>query len=167
MEAGIDLLVQVKLHIASNRLKAKQFRVLCFCQGQRLYHHRSKRSPQPFVRRDIEADLLAAHDRRGQLEIHQFLEQILLACPTNLEIGGEGRGKFHDAMVQEGRTDFDRVRHAHAVGFHQDVIGKIVFLVKLKKRCNPIPRESFSKASKNARQACRQRGADNRPFLGL
>jgi hypothetical protein len=38
--------------------------------------------------------------------------------------------------------------HAHAIGFHQNVIGKIVFLVELEKRGNSVSRKFFTEAGK-------------------
>ena len=148
MVTDVDTFVQMELHVVSNYLEAKQFRMLRFRRRQRFHHHRSKRAAQPFMRGYIKADLLPPHDCTGELGIHQLVEQVLLAFPANFEIGGEGRGKFHDAVVEKGRTDFNGMGHAHAIGFHQNVIGKVVFLVELEIRGNAVSRKFFTEAGK-------------------
>lgn len=68
--------------------------------------------------RDIETNLLTLHNGGRQSRLHQLLEQVFLARTANLEISRQSRGKFHDTVIQEGRANFDSMRHAHAIGLH-------------------------------------------------
>ena len=86
MIADVYTLVQMQLGESTDRFEVKQLRVFCFRRCQRLHQHRSKRSPEPIVRRNIEAYLLALNYSGGQLRSHHFLEEILLARTADFEI---------------------------------------------------------------------------------
>src|SRR5271170_7507236 len=112
--------VQVLLHVRSDRFKAKQFRVFFFRRSQRFHQQRSKRSSQPFVCWNVEADLLPLHDGRRQLGLHQLLEKVLLACPRILKSTGRVElnstmrwsrkgGRTSTACAMLIRSDFTRM----------------------------------------------------------
>src|SRR5271170_4088092 len=52
-------------------------------------------------------------------------------------------------MVKERRPDLDGVGHAHAVRFHQDVVRKVVLLIELKERPDPVSWKACSQPSEN------------------
>ena len=52
-------------------------------------------------------------------------------------------------MVEEGRPDLNGVGHAHAVRFHQDVVRKVVLLIELKERRDPVSGKAYSKTSEH------------------
>src|SRR5271168_1673739 len=55
-------------------------------------------------------------------------------------------------MVKERRPDLDGVGHAHAVRFHQDVVRKIVLLIELKERRDPVSWKACSQTSEDIRK---------------
>src|ERR1700746_4131056 len=59
-------------------------------------------------------------------------------------------------MVKEGRSDLDGVGHAHSVRFHQDVVRKVVLLIELQERCDPVSRKRCSQASEDVGKSSRK-----------
>ena len=53
--------------------------------------------------------------------------------PANFESGRQRCGKFHDAVIEKRRADLQRMSHAHAVAFGEDIVGQVVFLIEPKK----------------------------------
>ena len=75
------------------------------------------------MRRDVESHLLATQNRRGQGAAHQALEQNFLTAAADLEPRGQCGGELDDAVIEEGRTNLDGVRHAHSVDLRENVVG--------------------------------------------
>lgn len=86
---------------------------------------------QPGVRRNIESGLWSCEHAFGQSFSHQIFEEKFLGSSSNLEIFRESRGKLQNPMVQEGRTHFNGMRHAHTIDFGKEIVGQIVVLIEL------------------------------------
>ena len=85
--------------------------------------------PKPVVRRDVETLLRSGQHRLWELVTHQLAKDVLEGRSANLQIVREAGGEFHDAMIEERRADFERMRHAHAIRLVEDVVGKVILLV--------------------------------------
>ena len=48
-----------------------------------------------------------------------------------LEVVGQAGGKIDDAIIEKWRPHFQRMRHADAVDFVENVVGQVVALVEL------------------------------------
>jgi len=77
--------------------------------------------------------LLAGLNGGWELVFAQFTQDEFLLRATNLQMRGQLCREFHDAMIEERRAHFDGMSHAHAVAFHQDVVGQIIFLIEPQK----------------------------------
>ena len=77
---------------------------------------------QPFVGRKIEPHFLAAQGGIGQFSPHEFPQHDLLRLAADFQLIRQRSREFHNPMVEERRPDLDRVRHAHAVHFGQDIV---------------------------------------------
>ncbi len=82
------------------------------------------------MRRDVKPCLLASQDRSWEFVFAQFTQDEFLLRSTNLQVRGQLCGELHDAMIEERRAHFDGMSHAHAVAFHQNVVGQIIFLIE-------------------------------------
>ncbi len=100
----------------------------------------AQRTAQPFMRRKIEAHLFAPQCGGGQAVPHQFAQHDFLGPPADLQVVRQRRREFHDAVIQEGRPDFNGVRHAHAVYLRQDVVGQIPLLIEPQVRVQAVAR---------------------------
>ena len=97
---------------------------------QGIHYEGPKRTTNPFVRWNVEANFFPLQDRLRQLVPHEFLQQDLLLRAPNLERRRQGGGKFDDTVVQERWAQLDGMGHAHAVRFDQDVVRQIILLVE-------------------------------------
>jgi hypothetical protein len=79
---------------------------------------------------NIESHLLAVQHRLRQLVVHQGFQQEFLARSPDLEPCRQGRGKLHDAMIQERRAHLNGVSHADTIDFGQNVIWQKVLLIE-------------------------------------
>jgi hypothetical protein len=101
------------------------------------------------VARDERGFILSGLDAAGAgwpLKREPYLLETSVPSPHH-PIGAKGVGEsatvgspaaFDNAVIEKCGADFDRVRHAHAIAFHQDVVGKIIFLVEPKVRCQIV-----------------------------
>ena len=117
------------------------------------------------MRRNIEAYLLALHDSGGQLGSHHFLEEIFLARTADFKVYRQLGCKLHDAVIDERRPDLDGMGHAYAVRFHQDVVRKVVLLVELKERRDPVSRKPCSQTSEDIGKSPGQRNPQQSGFF--
>ena len=85
------------------------------------------------MRRNVKPRLLAGLNGGWELVFAQFTQDEFLLRATNLQMRGQLCREFHDAMIEERRTHFDGMSHAHAVAFHQNVVGQIIFLIEPQK----------------------------------
>ncbi len=85
------------------------------------------------MRRNVKTRLLAGQDGGWELVFTQFAQNKFLLRSANLQVRGQLCRELHDAMIEERRAHFDGMSHAHAVAFHQNVIGQIIFLIKPQK----------------------------------
>ena len=85
------------------------------------------------MRRNVKPSLLAGLDRGGELIFAHLTQNKFLLRSANLQVRGQLCCELHDAMIEERRTHFDGMSHAHAVAFHQNVVGQIIFLIKPQK----------------------------------
>jgi hypothetical protein len=121
---------QVKLQIALNGVGAEEVSVFRKAFFQSIKQKWAKRSAEPLVRGNIEADFLAIKNRWRKFVLHQFLKQQFLARAAHFQFVGQGGGKLDDAMVEKWRPHLDGMGHAHAIRLHQNVIGQIVVLIE-------------------------------------
>ena len=80
--------------------------------------------------RNVKTRLLAGQNGSRELVFTQFTQNKFLLRSTNLQVRGQLCGELHDAMIEERRAHFDGMSHAHAVAFHQNVVGQIIFLIE-------------------------------------
>ncbi len=111
-------------------LAPEQSGVLRNAGRQGFQEQRLQRTAQPFVSGDIESDFLAPDDGRRQFVLHQFLEDEFLLPAADFEMRRQCGGELHDAVVQKRRPHFQRMSHAHAVRFCEDIVRKIILLVE-------------------------------------
>src|SRR5882762_11869383 len=83
--------------------------------------------------RNVKTRLLAGQDGSWEFVFTQFTQNKFLLRPTNLQVRGQLCGELHDAMIEKRWTHFDGMSHAHAVAFHQNVIGQIIILIEPQK----------------------------------
>ena len=77
----------------------------------------SSGTPNPCLRRSISA-------RRKEPGCH-FLQHVLPAAVPDLQRGRQRRGEVDHLVVEQRHARLDRVRHAHAIDFRQDVFGQV------------------------------------------
>ena len=99
-------------------------------RAHRVEQKRAKDAAEPIVRGDVETFFSSREDGLGELIAHELLENVLQAETVHLEVSGQRSGELNDSVVEEGRPDFERVRHAHAVALVEDVVGQIEQLVQ-------------------------------------
>ena len=63
-------------------------------------------------------------DGWGQDSLHSFFENVLSRVATKLHSPRHSKGQLDDTLIQEGCPGLERVGHAHAVDFHQNVVGQ-------------------------------------------
>ena len=91
----------------------------------------AQRAAKPLVRRNIESDLsCAAESPAAACPSSASFSRNFCREPRILSSGGKRRRELDDAVIEERRSHFDRVRHAHAIGLHQDVVGQVVLLIE-------------------------------------
>src|SRR5260370_23416323 len=96
-------------------LRMEQISAFGGAVAQRIREQATERPAKPVVRRNIEADFLAAQDCRGQLVFHQLFEKHFLLRATDLQGSRELGGKLDETVIEKWRTHLDGVSHAHAV----------------------------------------------------
>jgi len=85
------------------------------------------------MRRNVKPRFLAGLDGGWELVFAQFAQDKLLLRSANLQVRWQLCRELHDAMIEERRPHFDRMSHAHAVAFHQNVVGQVVILIEPQK----------------------------------
>ena len=88
--------------------------------------------------RNVKTRLLAGQNGSWELVFAQFTQNKFLLRSTNLQVCGQLCGELHDAMIEKRWTHFDGMSHAHAVAFHQNVVGQIIILIEPQKVCQRI-----------------------------
>src|SRR5690348_11810817 len=83
--------------------------------AERLLKQWPQRTAEPFVYRDVETFFGPREDFRRELLTDQFPKNALRSSPLDFEGGGQPGRKFHDAVIQKRRADFERMGHAHPV----------------------------------------------------
>ena len=77
--------------------------------------------PQPYAGRHGEAELLFLGSRLGHMARRCLAQGVFGVLFVDAQLGGQlGRDPEH-LFIEEGHTQLQGVRHAHAVGFQQDV----------------------------------------------
>ena len=61
----------------------------------------------------------------GQAPADEFAQQALGVVATDLEPHGHRREELQQSDIQERAADLERMRHAHPVDFHMDIVGQI------------------------------------------
>ena len=130
MISGVDFSFDVLLQDAMNDIGTEDFSVFRSAFMQRIGQQLAERSAQPFVRGNVEANLLPAEDLGRKLVFHQFFQNEFLRCPSDLQRRRQRCGKLHNTMIEKRRADFHGMSHAHAVAFNENVIRKKIFLIK-------------------------------------
>ena len=92
-------------------------------------HQRLQRRAQPVMRRNIEAFFAARQHRTRKFVLHQLAQNELERTAPDLEIFRQRGGEFHDPVIQKRRPHLQRVGHAHAVAFIQDIVRQVTQLV--------------------------------------
>lgn len=95
-------------------------------QKQRLEH-----TAKPVVDRDVEANLRFLESGLREFVLHQPAQQVFRCGAAQPKVIRKAVSEINDAGIQEWRSRFQRVRHADAVYFVQDVVGQIVALVEI------------------------------------
>ena len=122
---------QVTAKESLHYVRPEQCIVLGCTLRERLDNHGAQRSTQPLMCRNIESTFLRVSTAGGSLPLHQVLEHELLPRPANLQRRWKRSGKFHDAMIEKRRPHFHRMRHAHAIALHQNIVWQIVLLIEI------------------------------------
>ena len=67
----------------------------------------------------------------GNNDFRVFLK-MYFPCPSfSFREDRDSRGQFHKFMVEDRTTDFQRVGHAGAIDFYQDVINQVSFNIEV------------------------------------
>ena len=98
--------------------------------GQCFEQQRPQGPPEPLVRGDVETYFLSRQDRGRKFVAHQVLQDHFLARSVNFQRRGQPSGEFHDAVIEKRRPHFNGMRHADAVHFGEDVVGKEILLIE-------------------------------------
>ena len=102
----------------------------------------------------------------GSLPFIRSFKITFWRVPRILKSSRQRGGELHDAVIQKWRPHFDRMRHAHAVHLHQNVVRQIVALIEPKIGRQVVARRAAvppgSRSSAPASGAAQQRA-----FLGV
>src|SRR5437867_5162998 len=82
--------------------------------------------------RYIESGLAMPEYAGWQLVFHQFFQNEFQLGTANPEVHRKRTREFTYPVIEERRTYFERMRHAHPVYFAENVIGKIVMKIESK-----------------------------------
>ena len=138
MIARIGLPIEVPFQESLDDLAVEEVSVFGEPLLQGVNEHCSQRPTEPFMSWNVEARFLPLNNRSGQFVFSQFTKYEFLFCAADFQPGREFRRKFHDTVIKKWRTHFHRMRHAHAVALHQNVVRQIVFLVEPQKRSKRV-----------------------------
>ena len=133
MVSNIGASLQVSTNLFFDHFWPKQAGVLPRTLHQNIPHERAQAPAQPIMCRNVKSDFLAAKNSIGKLAAHQFLQKNFLPRTANLQGCGQRRGEFNDAVIEKWRAHLERMRHAHAIGFVQNIVGKKLFLIEPQK----------------------------------
>ena len=97
---------------------------------QKSFSQRAPLVAKPVAHRDAETHLLAREYFRRQERFHRFFKNELAAVVVKFPFGRQTGGQLDDAIIEQRRADFERMGHAHAVHFGQDVFRQIGFEVE-------------------------------------
>ena len=97
---------------------------------QRVQQQRLQMAAQPVMHGDIESLFLPGEDALRQLVLHQIAQKELQRAALNAVVRRKRGREFDDAMIEEGRTNFERVRHAHSIDFSEQIIRQVVSLIE-------------------------------------
>ena len=129
MITDVNTALQMTIHQLPHYRPGKNPRFAHIVFIQNVQEQGSESGPQPVVRGNVEAFFLAGQDRCGKVVSHQFAQNIFEFPASNLEVLGQARGEFYNPVIQKRRTDFQGVRHAHAITLIQNVVGKVIELI--------------------------------------
>ena len=82
------------------------------------------------MRRDVEAFLAAREHGARQPVLHEFPQDEFQTPAADFHVLGQRRRELDDAVIEERRAHFERMRHAHAVAFIQNIVGQVAELVQ-------------------------------------
>src|SRR5258708_27172914 len=91
---------------------------------------RLQMAAQPVMHRDVESLFLPGEDALRQLVLHQVAEEELQGSALNAVVSRKSGREFDDAVIEEGGTDFEGVRHAHSLDFCEQLVGQVVRLIE-------------------------------------
>src|ERR1700738_1413793 len=85
---------------------------------------------QPVMHGNVESLFLPGEDALRQLVLHQIAKKELQRATLNAVVSRESGREFDYAVVEEGGTDFKRVRHAHSIDLGEQVVRQEVSLIE-------------------------------------
>src|SRR5262249_16712053 len=91
---------------------------------------RTKRTTEPIVGGDVETNFRPTKNGIRKLATHKTFQDYFLHSADNLQMVRQRSGELDDPVVKVGRTNLERVSHAHAVDFLDKTIGQIVALIE-------------------------------------
>src|SRR5262245_52480870 len=94
---------------------------------QQAAHDAGGFSAEAVYERGRESLLPAIDDRVGKNAAERLLEDVLGRAAAHLQLRWDGGGELYQLVVEQRNARLDRMRHAHAVDFGEDVEGQIVF----------------------------------------
>src|SRR5438552_17502492 len=80
--------------------------------------------------RYIESGFAAPQDGGRELVFHQLSQDEFQFRAANLEMYRKRFGKLTDAAIQKRRTHLERMSHAHAVHFRENVVGEVILPIE-------------------------------------
>src|SRR5437879_13496488 len=80
--------------------------------------------------RYIESGFAAPQDGGRELVFHQLSQDEFQFRAANLEMYRKRFGKLTDAVIQKRRTHLERMSHAHAVHFRENVVREVILPIE-------------------------------------
>src|SRR5579859_2383420 len=122
------------LHVIADErfdaIAAKQIGAVDGRGAEGIHQQRAQRAAKPIVGGNVQAGLGAAQHGVRQFALHQALQHDLVLPTVDFHVLRQARGKLDEAMIEKRRAHLERMRHAHAIDFLQDVVGEVVALIE-------------------------------------
>ena len=96
--------------------------------GEKLFDERARRSTEPGVHWNAEA-LLAGSGDIDTVRAPREVPQYAFGLPHPASVSNDVRqpkGELREIRIEKRRPHFETVRHAHAIGLGQDVVGQVL-----------------------------------------
>ena len=91
---------------------------------------RLQMTAQPIMHGNVESLFFSGEHVLRQFVLHQIAEQELQLATMNAVISRKSGREFDNAVIEEGWTDLEGVRHAHSIDLGQQVVGQEVCLIE-------------------------------------